>query len=498
MKIRPTTILLPGILALPALGQTSAQQVPPSVRRAMMSTAPIGLQVTDAGPELLIADPSQGGTAPAPWSTARFGATASDYPDYSLDALFGSLASDIRLSAFSTGNDLMPAVTSGGELVMDNIWFGLSVSVTNNSIGAAGSHIERLRNAGDVPGSEVFTYYAVNSTGIDPTLVNTTISERSRESLGLPVTMPQTQGVDTEIDGLDFGLGIIPFDPNANSGVMFGNRQHFFFALHPGCVADLPDPFAVDSFGTPVPADAGTIYSLYWTTQGANPTPAWSPTPTVYRDRTTLELASGEWVDALAVSQNSGQIIFSTPPSPSHGQLMVHRQQWTTPPVELRGNDGTKVTDHLGLGGSDVDGTCGIDPESTSALNAAIGTPEFNFDPNSNPLGISVIRTKQGSVGMDMAHIHVTGMTEASPGSICTLYIYAGSLSESPGNGPSTAPGDWLSLGTKSAGMGTDDPLWSFPTPVGSGEIALAAMFVSSDDLVVVRESWVSRIKWNN
>ena len=141
---------------------------------------------------------------PAPWTTTRFGTAGNNYPEYTLDAIFGTLASDIELSAFSTGNDLMPPINPDGSLDMTDLWFGLSVSVTNGSTGSSGSHIERLVNAGEAPGAEVFTYYAEGSVGLDPTLVHTTTSERSRESLGLPATQPGSPGTPTEIDGLDF------------------------------------------------------------------------------------------------------------------------------------------------------------------------------------------------------------------------------------------------------------------------------------------------------
>jgi hypothetical protein len=496
MNERMPLLILPCLLALPAtpVAQVPAPQVPPAVRQGMMSASPVGLLVGDQPGALLIADPGQSGAAPTPWSAARFGSSGQGYPEYTLDAMFGQAAGDVVLSAISTGNDWMPAVNADGTLDMTDHWFGLSVSVTNASLGAPGSHVQRVVSAGDSPGAEIFTYYAEGSVGIvEVSLVHTTVSERSRESLGLAAQPPPPVEARADVTGLDYGLGVISFDPEGRAGPMFGQRGVFYFSLHPDCIDQLPPDFAT-SGGVSVPAEAGTVYRMLWLDPGTGD--AWSQ-PEVYRSKKKLfpgeEEREENLIDALAVDHDTNTVVFSTQPRPGWSQILVHDDTWTGPPLELLTETGTPFVTHLGLGGSDVDGTCGVDPEASFAVGGVLGIPKAcHAAPGEEPLGISLVRAQPGASGASSLHVHVTGAGDLAVPAIFALYATDAETGEAASP---LETGAWLLLASTPVGPGATETSWTFPAPSVALDLAVAAVLWDAAGTTAQRESWVSMLR---
>jgi hypothetical protein len=469
----------------------------------MMSTAPVGLLQKSSSPDALwIADPGQAGTPPAPWSTARFGASGFAYPEYTLAALFGPLAPQVVLTGISTGNDWMPQFDADGTMDMqaEPLWFALTVSVTNASGGAPGSHVERVFAGGaDSPGAELFTYYADGSVGIAASLPNTTLSERSRESLGLAYA-PGTPPLDRpDVGDIDYGLGVIPFDPNQQAGPMFGFRDRLYFTLDAACVNQLGSGFALKTAGgvsTLVPADPATIYVSYWG-PGASGF-GWSQ-PQVYCSAAQLCLSPAtDQIDAIAVHAAQDRVIFSTQPAPGRNQLLVYQTSQAGPPQTLKAANGGKVTVHLGLTeSSDVDGTCGIDPEQGYSYSGVLGIPELCYVPaGEEPLGISLARVQAGHAGADLVHVHVTGALDG--GGTGLLALCAADKQTALVGSPLTASG-WLLAGTQPYAPGQEEASWTFPGP--SVSVSLDAALVAyllkqtDDGAAPARSSWVSILK---
>jgi len=504
MKLRRRPLLAPALLLLSlsaAAGAQVATQVPPQVRRGMLSNTPVGLLIQSSPDALWIADPGQSGAPPAPWSTARFGVAGQNYPAYTLESIFGSLAPCVVLTGISTGNDWMPQFHPDGKMNMtaETLWFGLTVSVTNASDGVPGSHVERVSAGGDSPGAELFTYYAAGSVGIAPSLPNTTLSERSRESLGLAYA-PGTPPLERpDVGDIDYGLGVIPFDPNQQAGPMFSCRNRLYFTLAVECVDALGDEFAVQMSGgvsTLVPADSATIYVARW---DIGPSGYEWKQPEVYRSAAELDLSDDtDQIDAIAVCQQTGRVIFSTEPVPGRNQLLVYQPGQVEPPQAVKAANGVEVTVHLGLTeSSDVDGTCGIDPEQVYSYSGALGIPELSWvAPGEEPLGISLARAQPGHVGADLIHVHVTGALEDGVTGILALCVTEKQIALL--GSPFTTSG-WLLAGTQPYAPGQLEASWTFPGPSVSVplEAALVACLLKQTDDGVgpARSSWVSILK---
>lgn len=516
MKIRPQLNSATILVCLAAAGFAQPQgpfqsnQVLPSVRQGKMSTTPVGVLVGNE--DLLIAGPGQGSAAPEEWSSTTFGAAGSDYPDFSMAEIFDSYAGVVKLASFSTGNDLMPPVSPTGIMNMaaGPIWFALSVSVTNASSGDAGSHIERAKENGtNTPGAELFTYYAAGSTGIHASLVNSTVSERSRQRIGLPDNDPVIEN-RPDVKGVDYGLGIIPYDPNQRSGMMFNVRDRFYFTLDPDCLASLDSEFAVEAYSQ-IPAAnlSSTIYECRW--DDSNGSFEWTQ-PQVYRTAQDLGIDEADTIDAIAVDFVNSRVIYSTQPVPGRDQLLVHQLGMTpgplvpggTPPpyITLRDENGLTFSSQLGLGtGSDVDGSCGIDPENVANFSGAVGIPKLGYTPlGTEPMGISLSRARAGLTGVDMMHLHITGTS--SPGAVAsTLYVFITPHSKALLGGPLLTPGNWTPLITKDIAAGVEDVSFEFPAVNLGYELGVAAYSVHHfppDDRTTaasIRGSWVSSIE---
>lgn len=500
MKLRRRPLLHPALLlSLSAsAGAQTATQVPPHIRRGMMSTTPVGLLLESAPDELWIADPGQSGTPPAPWSTARFGASGLNYPAYTLQAIFGD-PSPVVLTGISTGNDWMPQFEEDGTMDMQSqsLWFALTVSVTNDSSGAPGSHVERVSAGGDSPGAELFTYYAEGSVGIAASLPNTTLSERSRESLGLVYDSGTAPADRPDVSGIDYGLGVIPFDPNQQAGVMFNYRDRVYFTLAADCVAALGQQFALQYGGglPEVPADTATIYVTRWAPDGAGVF-GWSQ-PEVYCSAAQLGLSpETDRIDAIAVHAEQSRVIFSTQPFPGRNQLLVYQLGQAGPPQVVKAANGLEVTVHLGLTeSSDVDGTCGIDPEQVYSYSGSVGIPELSYvAPGEEPLGISLARAQPGHAGADLIHVHVTGAEAGGGAGI--LALCATDRQSALAGSPLTS-GSWLLAGTQPYLPSQQEASWVFPGPSVSAvlDLAVVAYLMRPDLLTPMRSSWVSILK---
>jgi hypothetical protein len=498
------TVLTPASVATPH-DQTKAVHVHPSVSQGIFSSLPFGIVDRNAASgsagALLIGDPGPMDEEPGEWSDARFAQGAIlGSPAYTTADIFGSLAPDVRFAAVSTGNDFIPPVLGSGMLDFVTIqrWFALSVSVTNESDGQPQSHIKRLKNSGDTPGSELFTYYFSKSVGLPQHLINTVQSERSREAEGFQEADLPGGDPGFDVGGLDFGLGVIPHDPDGFYGTLFHKRDRLYFTLTRESVAALgATDFARNAVGQMVPAHTGVIYGVEWGIPSGAANYAWS-TPFVEYDRAELGLTDvisgllpGDVVvDAICVDVAHKRLIFSTEHIPGRDELFVSQRfvpgQSPVPPKVLKDGNGIKVSSQLGLDpDSDVDGTCGIDPEQLPGLSKGLGMPldiggggGVLDGPLSGgagggglavgaPLGMSVNRTG-GSASGEFT-IEVTGLGKAGVGPDGILQVFVSDVTDLlSSSGPIPhAPASWTLLHEGLTPAGQGQVTVSVPAPAG-------------------------------
>jgi hypothetical protein len=479
----------------------------------MFSTTPVGILENSTGPsEILIVDPGAAPSTPAPWTTTRFGSTAANYPNFSLDALFGvGNPNGVRLAAISTGNDQIPPFSEEGQLLpfTYDLWFGLTVSVSNASTGISTSHPARVSAGGaDSPGSELFTYYVEQSQGIDPSLVHTTVSERSRETLGLVVPPNTPPAARVDVRGLDHGLGVIAFDRNGRAGNMFEQRNRFYFTLEPVNLASYPQNFAIaqgDDFtaAPSVGANAATIYESKWDTD-ANQNHFWT-TPRVYRTPEQLGLDPQiDSIDALSVDQGNGQIIFSTQVKAGTNQILAHKViNGSSPmlPKPLKTHDGVLMTVHLGLiEPDDVDGSCGIDPEANEEICGVVGIP---WDPSylissyGTPLGISLAHVDAPAPATTKVEVEVTGLSPTALGGALSFYL---AMHWPAMQVPLPDPGVWMEIAVLPLGPNATKANLTFPITAGLHPVDLAVTALQwgltpGGLYMFLRPSWVTSFR---
>jgi hypothetical protein len=371
-----------------------APQVHPITRRGMFSAAPLAMvldpNVNPAHPTgILVREPGTAPATPAPWSTARFGAVGAEYPDYSMSAIFGANASVVKLTGVSSGNDIMPPLNSEGSFVFetDSPWFALTVSVKNSSVGAAGTHPDRLWNAGDRPGAELFTYYFDGSIGISSVLVGTVTSEQSREMLGfVPEPNPALRA---DVAALDYGIGFISYDRAGRVDHMFPVRDRIYFTLDQSCVAALGANFAIGPNGA-YPAEPSAIYVSEWTWTNGQGT--WSQ-PALYRSWQELGIQPATQLDMIVIDHHNEREIFSIAGGSVEEQLKVRQQSPLVGPTALKSGSAL-VVQKIGLvHGDDIDSGCGIDPEAFEDWSPNVGTPVGHYSsPGGRVLGLSAVQ----------------------------------------------------------------------------------------------------------
>lgn len=393
-----------------ALGQT-----PSNLRRGPASGLAAGLSVRTGSDAQLVKSPGRQTSEPTGWTRLRFPTG----PDYTSQELFGALAPLVDVDAMSTGSDIIPSPDSAGvpNLVTNGRWFGIIASVRDDSAGQPNSLIELAGQGGRSNGSDLFSHYYQESSGLDPFLTGGTFVAQTQELMGFGGSSLE------DVDALDFGLGVRSFGGlSAGSDPLFFERNSFYFSVTPQSAADLnvatASQFAVDQFQILVPAHAADIYHMEWI--GAS----WVG-PTRYLDWMTLGLLTSDDIDALAVDPVRDTTVFSTQVLAQRSQILIHDYVWGSQPLSSRhpttGNV-SLATEKLGGADdtTDIDAVCILDP-SEHIYAAYFGTPTAWLSGThiSSPMGLSITRTGKvgpdtdgfvgSATGVDTLHIQLSG-----------------------------------------------------------------------------------------
>ena len=413
MKNRQASLTLLCLLAAPA--SEAVAQTGSNERRDPASALAAGFSVRSGSDAQLMKGPGRQLTVPTGWTRMRFPTG----PDYTSSKLFGSLAPYVIVDAMSTGSDIIPTPDGNGvpNLISNGRWMGLVASVRNDSAGLQNSLIEEARQGGRSNGSDLFSHYFQESSGIDSNLAGGTFVSQTQELMAISGSALE------DIDALDFGLGVRSFGGlPAGSDPLFVEHDSFYFSVTPQSALILNavtgSQFATDQFSNPVPAHAADVYHLDWT--GSQ----WTG-PYLYRDWQTLGLLTVDDIDALAVDPIRGTTIFSTQVVDQRSQLLINEFVWGTQPLATRESGTTvvsKVTEKVGGvdDTTDIDAVCILDPTEFT-YSAYFGTPTAWLSGTAlhSPMGLSVTRTGRigpdsdafvgTPVGVDTLHIQLSG-----------------------------------------------------------------------------------------
>lgn len=286
------------------------------------------------------------------------------------------------IDAISTGNALIP-MPSGGLPHFGGNWMSITASVT-----PASPTYGALFGWGNTSvGASLVTYYDDQSSRIDASFNGTTRLDRTSWTLGLG------SGTNQNVQGVDYALGLLAYGYPADHPVLLPNDNICFFSVTPHFANSNSGGFAFDpSTSTVLPAHAGDVYLMR--RSGST----WIG-PTVYARHELLgiDLTSDGNVDALDVDAREGSVLYSVSAesmqylnNTTHpgGQIMLaklaHSASGTVPHLvddpgnevgsllttDNGGTDTHATTEEFSLGSGplvvdyDVNGLCGIDPES--------------------------------------------------------------------------------------------------------------------------------------
>ena len=402
MKCSPFSLSTGFLLVLSSISlayQTgSGNPIAPTVRQGALSTSGLALLRNDTAGELLFRPSGSAVAPPGPWTVNQFGAASSTHPVYTPEAvLFGGSGppagtSPLHMRAVCSGNVVQPQVAFNGQLTGNGqaIWFAFSVTISGSQAPPAGFLFEQPNS-----GARIVSHYTEDSTGISPALVGNTVLEQDSFDMGFASAEP------VDIGDFDYAMAYISENPVPVQGSFVDRlvnvRDKFYFTLHPTSQT-VSMPWGPN--GSSIAVNSATVYVATW-----NPARLAWDAPRVAYGHGELGLSPHEEIDAIAVDHDGGQIIFSTDLHPSTpmpttampSQLMVFRSGMNEP-QQLKVSSGDLMTEKLGLrtGNSDpndVTGTCGWDPEAFLDYSFHAGTPEYDPQSETDPMGISVARS---------------------------------------------------------------------------------------------------------
>lgn len=530
LQARPVVIAITPLLLAPLAAAFAPQATPvnPSQSQGKFSSFPslmtVG-NVTTTDP-LLIRAPGINSGIPLEWNATDFTPASAQHPDFRASALahwaVGWPAP--QYGGISTGGEVMPEVTSGGELQMATInWYMLSVTVDKNARGVTGSVLEMQVAGGRDPSGDIFSYYAIGSTGIHPDFEDSSRLESSRLQLRLEDVPPIPSGTPPppprSILNLDYGGGVRSVNPQARWEGLFPVGDSFYFTLTQAYVDSAP---GLDLDGVPI--DASTIYGMHW---GGSPL-AWSAPERVFEHADLFDegVDIGEVeIDALSVDRGGmawdapkRAVISLTPASDTHGpfeQILVHQRNVTpfAVPMMTDSNFGTSQTFTEKLGfrtpethegdPTNVTGTCGGDPDERYRLGPVVAIATDQQKRGGGKLGLSMMRTcPHATLGgaptdvHDTLNMQITGMDYA-PHMFGVIQIYSESASVPSGPpGPSTAWGDPLLVDSAATLLNAINLSGPIACALQDKQLRFSAMMYGVDftpGLVItpMRESWV-------
>lgn len=322
---------------------------------------------------------------------------------FSLSSLFPGHESIIEIDAMSSGNDLISFSPNGVALEGSDRWGALILSVDSAAQGTPGGWIDGRVLSGFSPSADLISYVLDNSspTGIAPVLIGRSFIEQSFEHLGL-------QDGD-EIDALDWFMPSIMFDESQFNDPLFLFQASVYVSLTAQSAAALE---AQDQtyFGPGAVFSGAAIYRMDWAPETGWVNARMHRSPFDLGFTTLADDPTNREIDALAVNEEDGSIVFSTDPAtdpPNTPQLQVQVAAGQVPVPVTVNAAGKTVQDGSGIRLEDnIDAICAIDPHDNHT-SSWVSTPRTGT--SSNSIGLSIARGQSPSGDPTLLHMQVTG-----------------------------------------------------------------------------------------
>lgn len=470
------SILTPALAACALAGASHAQlatQIPYGTAQGYVTGWAMGITAVDTLSSsqtgaIRIRAPAVKDGKPTAWTATDFGAATGAHPDYSLAALAANWGLTFPVTSLpvnlfggiSTGGDVTPKVDAGGTLQPHpRLWFALNFTLSPGATGTNGSLINSRYDAlpgHDVSG-DVYSYYPFIGSTLPSVYADTVRVEHTQVQLGFDSS-------SARVTNIDYGIGMISIDPNANLGTLMPVRNCFYFTLTKQALTSVPAGHSWPVWVAGHTVNPSTIYRMEWNgTSWAAPVIAFDHSVLFPEVGAGLNLHDPE-IDAISVYQTDvapghDRVVFSltlnsnVPGQTMYDQLLVFQRATgnsstpstyapdcpTTALMVLPPAAATPVpvTEHVGLNRVSPDNilsTCGFDPtrgEPTLPMNAVVGIAVDDSAPG-NQLGLSGIRTRLPDPSsptnvIDTMHYQVTGLdTQGMDSGAVALFLLTG------------------------------------------------------------------------
>lgn len=403
MNMRTTlTIALILLPIAPAVGQTAGSADSP------LLGLPNALSVdpTSKAPNGSLLDPTAVLAKDYGFATVApgFFTVSASKPDFRPVAMFPGVAPRPDLDAMSIGLDWIWA-TASGQVVIPPApsWSALTFSVSRTSVGAVGSRIALEAARSDGVAGDLLSYF-FPCPALTPEL---------RDKVFLVQDSSEISAWDGanrgNVDGHDVFMALYDLDPALLA--FLPATPYFYFSVTKASLALVPPAW----WGGTLPSGA-SILRMRWL--GG----AWTP-PTVWIRYDQLGLSSDADLDALAVDETHGFLLFSTKGNASDEIMFanLNADSIATAVYRYPGTPEVPVSVHLGLvAGDDIDAICALDPGDQSSVmrGAFVARPLSPLLPFPRSVSGATFRRQATTPGQAQIESWLTGfpLHQAQPG----------------------------------------------------------------------------------